>query len=108
MVGDMFNNSLKSTLDDVCSELAAYIAQMPSTAPSGRGEASYRSLQQELAWWPDDLGRPSAVGAQTTCGMLFSAVREDWPSMIMAVLMFTIQGTIALWAWPRRRATTRR
>jgi hypothetical protein len=31
MVGDMFNNSLKSKLDAVCTELAAYVAQAPST-----------------------------------------------------------------------------
>jgi hypothetical protein len=63
MVGDMFNNSLKSTLDAVCSELAAHIAETPSTAPFGRGEVSYRSMQKPV-WWPDDLGSPSAVGAQ--------------------------------------------
>jgi hypothetical protein len=31
MVGDMFNNSLKSKLDSVCTELVAYLAQAPST-----------------------------------------------------------------------------
>jgi CelD/BcsL family acetyltransferase involved in cellulose biosynthesis len=31
MVGDMFNNSLKSKLDAVCTELAAYVAHTPST-----------------------------------------------------------------------------
>ena len=30
MVGDMFNNSLKSKLDTICTELAAYVAQAPS------------------------------------------------------------------------------
>jgi hypothetical protein len=29
MVGDMFNNSLKSKLDAVCTELAAYVAETP-------------------------------------------------------------------------------
>jgi hypothetical protein len=28
------------------------------------GEVSYRSMQQEPAWWPANLGTPSAVGAQ--------------------------------------------
>jgi polyhydroxyalkanoate synthase len=45
MVGDMFNNSLKSKLDAVCTELAAYVAETPS---SGRDreevETSYRSV----------------------------------------------------------------
>ena len=31
MVGDMFNNGLKSKLDVVCTELAAYVAQSAST-----------------------------------------------------------------------------
>jgi hypothetical protein len=67
MVGDMFNNSLKSKLDAICTELAAYLAETSST-DRGRGldvwEVSYRSTQQEPAWWPANLGAPSAVGAQ--------------------------------------------
>jgi hypothetical protein len=65
MVGDMFNNSLKSKLDAVCTELAAYIAETPSTdAGIGRREVSYRASKQGSSWWPADLGTPSAVGAQ--------------------------------------------
>jgi hypothetical protein len=30
MVGDMFNNGLKSKLDAICTELAAYVAATPS------------------------------------------------------------------------------
>jgi hypothetical protein len=66
MVGDMFNNSLKSKLDAVCTELAAYVAETRSTEPGvGRkaGEVSYRSSQGS-DWWPGALGTPSAVGAQ--------------------------------------------
>jgi hypothetical protein len=62
MVGDMFNNSLKSKLDAVCTELSAYVAETPSI--SRGSEVSYRSMQQEAAWWPADLGTPIAVGAQ--------------------------------------------
>jgi hypothetical protein len=43
MVGDMFNNSLKSKLDAVCTELAAYVAETPSTDRGRSGEVSYRS-----------------------------------------------------------------
>jgi hypothetical protein len=32
MVGDMFNNALKSKLDLICTELAAYVAQTQSGA----------------------------------------------------------------------------
>src|ERR1700675_2021284 len=66
MVGDMFNNSLKSKLDAVCTELAAYVAQTPSDQGRARegGEVSYRSSRQASDWWPDNLETPSAVGAQ--------------------------------------------
>ena len=67
MVGDMFNNSLKSKLDAVCTELAGYLAQSASTDP-GRSrddpEVSYRAVRQGSDWWPANLGTPSAVGAQ--------------------------------------------
>jgi hypothetical protein len=67
MVGDMFNNGLKSKLDAVCTELAAYLAQTPPTDRDRGGhvgEVSYRSVRQGSEWWPADLGAPSAVGAQ--------------------------------------------
>jgi hypothetical protein len=67
MVGDMFNNSLKSKLDAVCTELATYVAETPSTRPGiGRegNEVSYRLAKQGSDWWPAGLGTPSAVGAQ--------------------------------------------
>ncbi len=67
MVGDMFNDSLKSKLGAVCSELAAYVAETPPTHPdSGREtkEVSYRSSRQGSDWWPSNLGTPSAVGSQ--------------------------------------------
>jgi len=41
MVGDMFNNSLKSKLDAVCTELATYVADTPSAdRDHGRVEGS--------------------------------------------------------------------
>ena len=49
MVGDMFNNSLKSKLDAVCAELAAYVAHTPSTDQDRShegGEVSYHSSRQ--------------------------------------------------------------
>jgi hypothetical protein len=64
MVGDIFNNSLKSKLDAVCTELAAYVADTPSTDQEGGREVSYHSSRQHSDWWPLNLGTPSAVGAQ--------------------------------------------
>src|ERR1700680_2230133 len=49
VVGDMFNNSLKSKLNAVCPELADYIAQSAST-DRGRSrddpEVSYRAMRR--------------------------------------------------------------
>jgi hypothetical protein len=65
MVGDMFNNGLKSKLDAVCSELAAYAAETPENDRRGGGESgvSYRATQKSN-WWPAGLGTPTSVGAQ--------------------------------------------
>jgi len=64
MVGDMFNNGLKAKLDAVCTELAAYVAETPSTDRGEGGAVSYRSARRASNWWPANLGTPSAVGAQ--------------------------------------------
>jgi hypothetical protein len=70
MVGDMFNNGLKSKLDAVCTELAAYAANTAGSIdrPAGRGyenpEVSYRVAKHSSEWWPAWLGTPSAVGSQ--------------------------------------------
>src|SRR3982074_2538871 len=65
MVGDMFNNSLKTKLEAVCTELAAHVAETPSNPDSGReDEVSYRSSRRGSNWWPSNLGTPSAVGSQ--------------------------------------------
>jgi hypothetical protein len=68
MVGDMFNNVLKSKLDAACSELARYAIE---TSLKGQRndrdaaiEVSYRKVPQDSSWWPVDLGTPSSVGAQ--------------------------------------------
>ncbi|MET0675326.1 MAG: hypothetical protein ABW175_05960 [Bradyrhizobium sp.] len=67
MVGDMFNGGLKSKLDAVCTELAAYLAETPSADRGGERKqdaVSYRSIRQTSDWWPGDLGTPGAVGSQ--------------------------------------------
>jgi len=67
MVGDMFNDTLKSKLDAICTELASYVAETKSTTQGRDREAvefSYRSAKQGANWWPSHLGTPSSVGAQ--------------------------------------------
>jgi len=70
MVGDMFNYSLKSKVDGICSELSSAIMDqrmqvVPPPPPrpagqSGSGQSQYGWNQ----WWPAGLGSPSTSGAQ--------------------------------------------
>lgn len=58
MVGDMFNHGLKMTVDNLCSELSAALAnsQMFPVIPAGTPGSNQ--------WWPADLGSPFSSGAQ--------------------------------------------
>lgn len=58
MVGDMFNYGLKMTVDNLCNELSACLANMQVFPPLPQG--SYGNAQ----WWPGDLGSPFSSGAQ--------------------------------------------
>jgi len=70
MVGDMFNNGLRATVDGLASELAALLASTPVYAPAASpaaagvpGPASVLTANLD-AWWPAELGRPSSSGGQ--------------------------------------------
>jgi hypothetical protein len=64
MVGDMFNDRMKATLDALASDLAAHVRETPD-APGGDSDVSYRSVSQPSAsWWPESFGAPSSSGAQ--------------------------------------------
>lgn len=74
MVGDMFNNGLKATVDNLCTELSHVIAEKKVFVPRPQG-TSMQSQQSGSslfvagggqAAWPDDLGFPSSTGAQNT------------------------------------------
>lgn len=58
MVGDMFNNGLKATVDNLCSELANALAQHQifPTMPAGTPGSNQ--------WWPINLGVPFSSGGQ--------------------------------------------
>ncbi len=76
MVGDMFNNALKSQVDSVCAELSALLESdpglfrpIPAAAPSDTsldapGVSLFVPLTGAGAWWPSDLGQPAATGSQ--------------------------------------------
>jgi hypothetical protein len=67
MIGDMFNNQLKSKLDALCTDIAAHLEANDVAGGGLRSESnevSYRSMGNPREWWPSGLGRPGAVGAQ--------------------------------------------
>lgn len=56
MVGDMFNNGLKATVENLCGELSGALGRMTVfTRPQTLSSA---------AWWPEGLGQPASVGGQ--------------------------------------------
>ena len=58
MVGDMFNNNLKATVNNICSELSSILAnnQVFPVVPAG--------TPANNQWWPSNLGSPFSSGAQ--------------------------------------------
>ncbi|MAY42168.1 MULTISPECIES: SHOCT domain-containing protein [unclassified Neptuniibacter] len=60
MVGDMFNYGLKATVDNLCNELAAVLAnnQVFPVIPAGTPGSSQ--------WWPQELGVPYSSGSQNS------------------------------------------
>jgi len=58
MVGDMFNNGLKTTVDNLCNELANILSnnQIFPVIPAGTPGSNQ--------WWPSNLGNPFSSGAQ--------------------------------------------
>lgn len=58
MVGDMFNHGLKTTVDNLCNELANILSnnQVFPVVEAGTPGSNQ--------WWPVDLGSPSSSGGQ--------------------------------------------
>jgi hypothetical protein len=79
MVGDMFNTQIKSKLDALCTDIAAHLEQSEPAGGGGRAAsdgASYRSMFGSTDWWPSELGRPGAVGAQNELRYVVCAKRS--------------------------------
>ena len=76
MVGDMFNNALKATVDNLCNDLARLLASQPNlyepVLPLQPGQqqsqggvgVSYQSSLQSGSWWPETFGNASSTGSQ--------------------------------------------
>jgi hypothetical protein len=78
MIGDMFNNSMKATVDNLCNDLSNVLASQPNImapfAPQpqsqsqsqGSGGASFWQSSQSGSWWPSELGNPASTGSQNS------------------------------------------
>jgi hypothetical protein len=75
LVGDLFNNALRARVDGLCTELSGLLATQPVFAPpapqpqppsEGAGNAAglFVPAGDSGAWWPGELGEPSASGSQ--------------------------------------------
>lgn len=83
MVSDLFNNTLKSRVNNVCTDIANHLAQHQTTPYVGSFQSqsqggNHNQTQASGAmggndlfapdpnqnWWPQDLGGPNATGSQ--------------------------------------------
>jgi len=70
MVGDMFNDSLKAMINNLCQELSQIIAQkqfiqeVPTEHTQSQRADSSIPLTTASNWWPAELGTPNMTGAQ--------------------------------------------
>jgi hypothetical protein len=76
MIGDMFNNSMKATVDNLCNDLSKVLENQPNimaafppqsqsqSQSQGSGGASFWQSAQSASWWPSELGSPSSTGSQ--------------------------------------------
>src|SRR2546430_4531230 len=101
MVGDMFNQALKATVDGLCTELSSFLAAFPlvPAAPARSPMASRATPHQQQqgggrstagsqapaagswgiaapaggagVWWPAELGMPAASGAPDAMGYAY-------------------------------------
>jgi hypothetical protein len=63
MVGDMFNNGLKATVDGLCNELARLLETNPFVPTASSQSDSYGGSSSGN-WWPAELGQPNSSGSQ--------------------------------------------
>lgn len=64
MVGDMFNDRLKATVNAVCSELSSVLSMQDVFVPVPMHARGGASIAPGNAWWPAELGSPSSTGSQ--------------------------------------------
>jgi len=64
MVGDMFNNQLKYTVDSLCEELTQALNSSQIYQPAPTPTMGGNPAQAGNTWWPSEWGMPSSAGGQ--------------------------------------------
>jgi hypothetical protein len=64
MVGDMFNDRLRATVNAVCSELSSVLNTQDVFVPVTLHGRAGGLIAPGNAWWPAELGSPSSTGSQ--------------------------------------------
>jgi hypothetical protein len=63
MVGDMFNDRLKATVNAICLELSSVFSSQELFVPLAVEDHTV-GFAAKNAWWPAELGVPSSTGSQ--------------------------------------------
>lgn len=64
MLGDMFNNGLKATVDGLCNELLRLLDTNPFVPAPSYGSQNSGGFGQSGNFWPPELGQPNSAGSQ--------------------------------------------
>ena len=75
MIGDMFNNQLKSRVDALCSALSAWLAQQPAASEGHVADQSSPDAGRQDNWWPAGLSSPTTTGQQNA--MRYAYFEQD-------------------------------
>ncbi len=76
MVGDMFNYSLKATVNGLCSELSSLLGSRQLFVPLPAQSAGAAFIAPGNSWWPAELGNPSSSGGQNDARYAYFPQRQ--------------------------------
>jgi len=71
MVGDMFNHSLKNTVNNLCQELSNLISSQNIFVNVPQSNNLGGGFSHSGNWWPSELGNPSSSGSQNNIKYAF-------------------------------------
>ena len=97
MVGDMFNHSLKNTVDNICTELSNLLHTEENFVETAMEKN--KDFFGSGTWWPSEYGSPSASGSQNSMKYAYFGppvkrlvIESDGKRSIYDTLNFIISG----------------